>query len=47
MFGSSSKGDASDPDNEKLGEGKDDFKGPGDNRKCTDVLCLILLVAMW
>jgi hypothetical protein len=37
---------ADDDDNKKL-EAPADFKGPGDNRGCTDVLCSILLIACW
>mmetsp|Transcript_33694 Transcript_33694/g.42428 ORF Transcript_33694/g.42428 Transcript_33694/m.42428 type:complete len:669 (+) Transcript_33694:184-2190(+) len=38
--------DKNDPDNQKL-EGNPDFKGPGDNRKCTDIIFMLLIIACW
>eukprot|EP00518_Triparma_eleuthera_P019797 CAMPEP_0197556900 /NCGR_PEP_ID=MMETSP1320-20131121/16028_1 /TAXON_ID=91990 /ORGANISM="Bolidomonas sp., Strain RCC2347" /LENGTH=121 /DNA_ID=CAMNT_0043118071 /DNA_START=13 /DNA_END=374 /DNA_ORIENTATION=- len=38
--------DKSNPDNEKL-QGNADFKGPGANRGCTDIICALLLIACW
>jgi len=38
--------DASHPDNKKL-VAPPDFKGPGEKRRCTDVLCAILILAAW
>ncbi|GMH50439.1 hypothetical protein TrRE_jg6437 [Triparma retinervis] len=38
--------DKNNPDNEKL-TGNADFKGPGANRGCTDILCALLLISAW
>mmetsp|Transcript_23063 Transcript_23063/g.47812 ORF Transcript_23063/g.47812 Transcript_23063/m.47812 type:complete len:770 (+) Transcript_23063:37-2346(+) len=38
--------DKNNPDNETL-KGNADFKGPGANRGCTDILCALLLIACW
>jgi hypothetical protein len=42
-----SDNDKSHPDNKKLEKPGADFKGPGENRGCTDILCSCLLIGSW